>query len=42
MLIDADDGQAVVDERVKTVQEGIIIRLIRIQLPQWLFARKAP
>lgn len=38
MLIDADDAQGVVDERVKTVH----IKLIRIQLPQWLFARKAP
>lgn len=38
MLIDADDAQGVVDVRVKTVH----IKLIRIQLTQWLFARKAP
>lgn len=41
MLIDADDALGVVDERIKTVQEGIIIKLIRIQVPR-LFARKAP
>lgn len=38
MLIDADDAQGVVDESVKTVH----IKLIRTQLSQWLFARKAP
>lgn len=42
MLIDTDDTQGLVDERVKTVPEGIIVRLIRIQLLRWLLARKAP